>query len=113
MSWAKIAKSLEYWLSRRLLKNTKMNSRFTASQTLPKVLSAFLYQEEYNSMNKCEEAGLVHAWRNTESVIGFGLETGAECANCGLKRMKHYQSKEWWSYSDGRPDEPIVNIRPV
>lgn len=65
------------------------------------------------SENKCEEMGIEHAWRTNDSIWGFEMITGNECANCGLKRTKHYESKEWWSYSDGRPDEPIINIRPV
>jgi len=63
--------------------------------------------------NKCELAGFEHAWRNKEEMWGFDMLHKNECANCGLTRTRHNTSEEWWSYSDGRPNEPIVNIIPV
>lgn len=63
--------------------------------------------------DKCEKAELQHAWRNGEQMLGFSTLATQECANCGLKRTKHSHMKEWWSYSDDRPSEEIVTIRPV
>jgi hypothetical protein len=63
--------------------------------------------------NKCEQLGIQHAWRGGNEMYGFNIVSTQECANCGLKRTFQSETKEWWSYSDGRPDEPIINIRPV
>lgn len=65
------------------------------------------------NQNKCEQLGIVHAWRNEDRMNGFSLTKREVCANCDLSREQHFSSKEWYSYSDGRPDEPIINIRPV
>lgn len=64
-------------------------------------------------VNKCEEAGLAHAWRGGSQMWGFEMQYMEFCANCELKRTKCSQMKEWWSYSDGRGSEDIINIRPV
>ncbi len=64
-------------------------------------------------MNKCEEMNIQHAWRNANEMWGFSVQATQTCANCGLKRTKHSQTEEWWSYSDDSPNEKIINIRPV
>jgi len=63
--------------------------------------------------NKCEEAGMAHAWRNSNEMWGFSVALKDTCANCQLTRSKHSKTEEWYSYSDGRPNEPILNIRPL
>lgn len=63
--------------------------------------------------NKCEEANLAHAWRSEDQIVGFSVVPTQKCANCDLKRSRHSQTKEWWSYSDGRKDEEIITMRPV
>ncbi len=63
--------------------------------------------------NKCEKEDLVHAWYSKEEMYGFSFITTQVCGNCGLKRQKHSETKEWWSYSDERENEPIINIRPL
>lgn len=63
--------------------------------------------------NKCEELGIEHAWRAGSEMWGFEMLHKEVCANCGLKRTKCHEQKEWWSYSDGRPNEPIITMRPV
>jgi hypothetical protein len=67
-------------------------------------------------MNKCEELKLAHAWRGTDltgAMVGFSVSYSEVCANCDLKRTKCSKIEEWWSFSDGRADEDIINIRPV
>lgn len=64
-------------------------------------------------INKCDEAKLAHAWRDGNSMWGMTMQSNQTCANCGLTRTKHYDSREWWSYSDGRANEEIFNIRPL
>lgn len=65
-------------------------------------------------MNKCEELKIEHAWRGSDPlVIGFSTQDTQVCVNCGLKRSKHRTIREWYSYSDERPDEEIVVMRPV
>ncbi len=64
-------------------------------------------------MSKCEELKIEHAWREQQEFYGFQLTYAATCANCGLKKTRHSRTTEWWSYSDGREDEPIINIMPV
>jgi len=51
--------------------------------------------------NKCEQAGFKHAWVD----VHFNKEA---CRNCTVCRMYHTETKKWYSYSDGRPDEPII-----
>lgn len=62
--------------------------------------------------NKCESDGLVHAWHEINNMIGFYTIQSETCANCGLKRTKHSHTEEWWSYSDNRPNEIIITMRP-
>ena len=63
--------------------------------------------------NKCEELKIAHAWRGGSEMYGFQVQTTETCANCGLKRTKCSDFKEWWNYSDGRPAEEINTMRPV
>lgn len=63
--------------------------------------------------NKCEKAGLAHAWRESSAMYGFSMLSKEKCVNCELERTKSSQTKEWWYYSDGRPSEEIVNTQPV
>ena len=63
--------------------------------------------------NKCEELNMAHAWRKTTEMYEFHSSDKETCANCGLSRTYWYTRKEGYSYSDGRPDEEIHNIRPV
>ena len=63
--------------------------------------------------NDCDFIGFQHAWRSGGETYGFDLNVIEVCLNCGLRRTRNSKIEEWWSYSDGRPDEPIVNIRPV
>jgi len=63
--------------------------------------------------NKCEDLGIAHAWRSSQEVYGFSVLQKETCANCDLSRTHCYEVKEWYSYSDGRPNEEIHNdIRP-
>lgn len=61
--------------------------------------------------NKCEELGIRHAWTPEGEIDGFTIMQSQTCANCGLKRTRFYESKEWYSYSDGREDEIIVKTK--
>ncbi len=63
--------------------------------------------------NKCEDAGLKHAWEKQDYMWGFEMQQKQTCGNCGLSRERHSRTEEWLSYSDGRPNEPIINIRAV
>lgn len=63
--------------------------------------------------NKCEKLGIAHAWRSSNEMYGFSIVQKEKCANCELVRQKNYSSREWYSYSDGRPDEEIITVRPV
>lgn len=62
--------------------------------------------------NKCEKLGIAHAWRKTPEMWGMSILDKETCANCDLSRTHWYKSEEGYSYSDGRPDEPIINMRP-
>lgn len=64
-------------------------------------------------MNKCEELKIEHAWRKTPIMYGFSQLDKETCANCELSRTHWYKTEEGYSYSDGRPDELIHNMRPV
>lgn len=63
--------------------------------------------------NKCEKLGIQHAWRESSDMYGFSLVFSETCANCNLKKTRCTQTESWWSYSDGRPNESIIDIRPV
>ena len=63
--------------------------------------------------NKCEKLEIQHAWQKTPKLSGFVTLDKETCANCGLSRTHWYEGKEGYSYSDGRPDEPIINIKPL
>jgi hypothetical protein len=99
------------------VRNLSLNTSDTLNQALGNSESLSLAIEtckkEGSEENKCEKAGLQHAWRSSDYVVGFSVQTEQTCANCGLKRQKNYESKEWWSYSDGRDSEPIMSIRPA
>ena len=56
--------------------------------------------------NKCEVAGIEHAWIYVEAMGRFNIEYYEMCKHyCGLKRTKSTTCQQGWSYSDGRPDE--------
>ncbi len=64
-------------------------------------------------MNRCKELGIMHAWSDAKDISEFTMVYFQACLNCGLKRTRCHEEREWWSYSDETPDEPIVNIRPL
>lgn len=65
---------------------------------------------EEEGMNKCEELKIQHAWREGSEMYGFQTISTQTCANCGLIRRLHSETKKWWSYSDGRQDQQISDI---
>lgn len=72
-----------------------------------------LEEMKSSNMGFCEKLKIKHAWVGGEEMYGFEIVHTQRCANCGLERKVHHEIKKWWSYSDGRPNEEIIEIKPV